>query len=399
MKEVLYGLVRLMAKIHNYLMRLNDAFEYNFSDKELHFLVIGALGMCMLFVVYPLFKWLAQKKHIMVIAWIYVFTMIIVITFAIEIGQKVTDTGNMEFADIVFGVMGFIGMFAVFAAVRGIYHLLRYAASTYGKRQKEGKQQSDEETAAAASAEALEREESAPGAESLFEEEVSYILSKVKKMQKMRMIQAKKGEMRQNPILIAIDGRCAAGKSTLGSILQRAVTDMLKDTGTGRRGAAEDGMEGEECGTQYRGEGCALFHMDDFFLRPEQRTEERLAQPGGNVDHERFLSEVLLPLAKGEDVMYRRFDCALMSVMPGERIMRAPVGIVEGSYSCHPALREYYDLRIFLDVNYEEQLKRIERRNGPEALEVFREKWIPLEEQYFEECEVEECCQIRLEGR
>ncbi len=47
----------------------------------------------------------------MVIAWIYVFTLIIVITFAIEIGQKVTNTGNMEFADIVFGVVGFIVMF------------------------------------------------------------------------------------------------------------------------------------------------------------------------------------------------------------------------------------------------------------------------------------------------
>ena len=39
------------------------------------------------------------------------FTLIIVITFAIEIGQKVTNTGNMEFADIVFGVVGFIVMF------------------------------------------------------------------------------------------------------------------------------------------------------------------------------------------------------------------------------------------------------------------------------------------------
>lgn len=398
MKEVLYGLVRLMAKIHNYLMRLNDAFEYNFSDKELHFLVIGALGMCMLFVVYPLFKWLAQKKHIMVIAWIYVFTMILVITFAIEIGQKVTNTGNMEFADIVFGVMGFIGMFAVFAAVRGIYHLLRRAACAYRKRHKEEKRQSEEETAASVSKEAAEREERAPGREALFQEEVSYILSKVEKMLKMRMIQAKEGEIRQKPILIAIDGRCAAGKSTLGNMLQRAVNDMIEDAGTGRIDGAEDGKD-EEAFRKYQGEGCALFHMDDFFLRPEQRTEERLAQPGGNVDYERFLSEVLLPFAKGGDVMYRRFDCALMSVMPGERIMRAPVGIVEGSYSCHPALRKYYDLRIFLDINYEEQLKRIEKRNGPEALEVFREKWIPLEEQYFEKCGVEECCQIRLEGR
>ncbi|MGN1187966.1 MAG: hypothetical protein ACI4R6_05690, partial [Lachnospiraceae bacterium] len=110
----------------NYLMHLNDSFEYNFSDKEMHLLIIGALGMIMLFVVYPLFKWLAQKNHIMVIAWIYVFTLIMVITFAIEIGQKISNTGNMEFDDIVFGVMGFLGMFVVFAAVRGIYHGIRW---------------------------------------------------------------------------------------------------------------------------------------------------------------------------------------------------------------------------------------------------------------------------------
>ena len=62
---------------------------------------------------------------VMVIAWIYVLTLIIVITFAIEIGQKVTGTGNMEFADIVMGVFGFIVMFLVFSVVRGIYKLIR----------------------------------------------------------------------------------------------------------------------------------------------------------------------------------------------------------------------------------------------------------------------------------
>ena len=74
--------------------------------------------------VHPLFKWLAKTGHIMVISWIYVFTLIIVITFAIEIGQRVTNTGQMEFADIMFGVLGFISMFLVFSVVRGIYHLV-----------------------------------------------------------------------------------------------------------------------------------------------------------------------------------------------------------------------------------------------------------------------------------
>ena len=124
MKEFLYTIVYMISKIHNRLMGLNDAYEYNFSDKELHFIVIGVLGMLMIFVVYPFFKSLAKHDHIMVIAWIYVFTLIIVITFAIEIGQKVTNTGNMDFADIVVGVVGVIVLFFIFSCIRAVYHLI-----------------------------------------------------------------------------------------------------------------------------------------------------------------------------------------------------------------------------------------------------------------------------------
>lgn len=124
MRDFLYWCVSIIAKIHNALMHLNDAYEVNFTDKEMHFLVIGILGMAMIFVIYPLFKYLAKHNHEMVIAWIYVFTVIIVITFAIEIGQKITHTGNMEFADIMYGVVGFLAMFLVFSIFRGIYHLI-----------------------------------------------------------------------------------------------------------------------------------------------------------------------------------------------------------------------------------------------------------------------------------
>lgn len=135
MSKYLYLMVELIARIHNKLLKLNDAYEYNFTDKELHFLIIGALGMAMVFVVHPLFKWLAKTGHIMVISWIYVFTLIIVITFAIEIGQRVTNTGQMEFADIMFGVLGFISMFLVFSAVRGIYHLVLRLIRNRGQEQ------------------------------------------------------------------------------------------------------------------------------------------------------------------------------------------------------------------------------------------------------------------------
>lgn len=125
MKEMLYRIVEFLAKIHSYILGLNDAYEYNLSDKQLHFLVIGALGMAFIFVIHPLFKWLAKNNHVMVISWIYVFTLIIVITFAIEIGQKITNTGNMEFADIMMGVFGFVVMFFIFALIREIYKAIR----------------------------------------------------------------------------------------------------------------------------------------------------------------------------------------------------------------------------------------------------------------------------------
>lgn len=120
MKELLYGIVELLAKIHSYLLRFNDAYEYNFSDKELHFLVIGILGMMFIFVVYPVFKWLAKHDHVMVIAWIYVFTLIIVITFAIEIGQKVTNTGNMICRYRIWSSRVYRDVF-IFAVIREIY--------------------------------------------------------------------------------------------------------------------------------------------------------------------------------------------------------------------------------------------------------------------------------------
>lgn len=130
MRELLYGIVGLIAKIHNRLLQLNDTYEYNFNDKQLHFLVIGLLGMIFVFIVHPVFKWLAKRNHVMVISWIYVTTLIIVITFAIEIGQKVTHTGNMEFADIMFGLAGFLAMFLVFAVIREIVHLIiRYLSA------------------------------------------------------------------------------------------------------------------------------------------------------------------------------------------------------------------------------------------------------------------------------
>ena len=109
-------------------------------------------------------------------------------------------------------------------------------------------------------------------------------------------------------VFVAIDGPCTSGKTTFAAMLNRRF-------------------------------GGNVLHMDDFFLRPEQRTPERFAEPGGNVDRERFETEVLAPLAAGQAAQYRPWDCHTGDFAVAYAVEPAQLTIVEGSYSMHPALR------------------------------------------------------------
>ena len=115
-------MINLITAAHTYILSLNDKNELFLDDKQLHFLVIGALGMLLVLLIHPLFLSLSKSGHTMVITWLYVFTVILVLTFAIEIGQGYSGNGNMEAADIVSGIQGFLLMFFVFIVIRGIIH-------------------------------------------------------------------------------------------------------------------------------------------------------------------------------------------------------------------------------------------------------------------------------------
>ena len=136
--------------------------------------------------------------------------------------------------------------------------------------------------------------------------------------------------------------------------------------------------------------------MDDFFLQPKQRTPERLAEAGGNVDRERFYEEVVVPLVKRDTIVYRPFDCATMSLQSARKIEPDKIIVVEGAYSTHPELGEYYDLSVFLDIAPELQQERIWKRNTPDKAERFFAQWIPMEQKYFEAMRVKERCDMIL---
>lgn len=167
------------------------------------------------------------------------------------------------------------------------------------------------------------------------------------------------------PVRLAIEGGSASGKSTLAALLH----DVY---------------------------GCTVFHMDDFFLRPSQRTEERLAEAGGNVDHERFFAEVLSPLLRGERVTYRPFDCSVGELSEPITVEPTRLTVIEGAYSMHPELADSYDLSVFLRISPTLQRARIEVRNSPRMAERFFAEWIPLEHRYFEAFNIPSRCDLSV---
>ena len=153
-------------------------------------------------------------------------------------------------------------------------------------------------------------------------------------------------------VIVAIDGKCTSGKTTLASELAQIFD-------------------------------CNVFHMDDFFLRPVQRTPERFAQVGGNVDYERFHEEVLLPLRSGKAFSYRPFDCGSFTLAAPVAVTPKKLNIVEGTYSHHPYFGDPYDLKILLTVDEETQRQRILKRPAFLHKRFFAE-WIPMENRYFD---------------
>lgn len=166
-------------------------------------------------------------------------------------------------------------------------------------------------------------------------------------------------------VLAGIDGMSGAGKSALCALLRQVY-------------------------------GCGAVYADDFFLQAHQRTYERLAQPGGNIDYER-----LAPVARlaGDDraFSYAVYNCQSQTMDVERQVPEGRLTILEGVYALHPAVQAPCDVRIFLCVDAVTQASRIRQRSGEALAGRFFAEWIPMENRYFAEYGVREGCDVILD--
>lgn len=158
-------------------------------------------------------------------------------------------------------------------------------------------------------------------------------------------------------ILIGIDGRGGAGKSTL--------VNQLKD-----------GLD-----------NCQIIQMDDFYFPSDNRKRD----DDFNFDWKRLEEEVLIPLSSNRQAKYQRYDWKKDVLAEWHEIPIGGIVIIEGCYSIRKELIKYYDLTIWLDTSKDEAIERGIKRDikneRPVDIERKINQWKndfqPLEDKYI----------------
>ena len=89
-----------------------------------------------------------------------------------------------------------------------------------------------------------------------------------------------------HPVLVALDGRCGSGKTTLAAQLARQFPQSI------------------------------TVHTDDFYLPPASRVANWEQIPCANMDLERLRAQVLTPARAGQAIPYRAYSCRAGAYLP-----------------------------------------------------------------------------------
>ena len=168
------------------------------------------------------------------------------------------------------------------------------------------------------------------------------------------------------PVVLALDGRCGSGKTTMAAALAEQFPDSI------------------------------VLHTDDFYLPPADRVPGWEQTPCANMDLARLRDEVLAPARAGKPVLYRAYSCREGAYLPVQQLAAQPLVILEGSYSHHPLLAPYEAFRVFVTCSKAEQASRLQAREGDRYPD-FAARWIPLEEAYFTQHNIEDAADFVMD--
>ena len=141
--------------------------------------------------------------------------------------------------------------------------------------------------------------------------------------------------------VIALEGRCASGKTTIAKGL----------------------------------ENVTIIHCDDYFAKDDVLDFKRLSNDIDNCKE-------LIKNKKTNKYKYLAYDCHNQKYIEKELIIKDYL-LVEGVYGYSDKLKDKYDKLCFVVVSKDEQNKRLLTR-GEDIYNKFVSIWIPREEKYFE---------------
>ncbi len=159
-------------------------------------------------------------------------------------------------------------------------------------------------------------------------------------------------------VIISIDGPCGGGKTTIAKMIEEEL-------------------------------GYNILHMDDFYLPFDKRDKNWMNIIAGHMDYGRLIENVLIPYKEKRKTNYISYDCHSDKYLQEIPIDLDKFLVIEGSYTSNLILDKYVNAKIFVDINKDEQVKRLTKRN-PSVVDKFLSMWVPFENRYFEELKIKD---------
>jgi hypothetical protein len=139
MKEGITLIVEIINNLHDMFIVLASDLGFTLTDKDLHFWIMGIIGITVFFFVYFVSKILSKLKFgITALAFFYTLTFMVVLVFAIEIQQAITNRGQMEFIDAIVGLWGYIVFFLIYIGFAVVIIVIKYFYQNLNKNKTVG---------------------------------------------------------------------------------------------------------------------------------------------------------------------------------------------------------------------------------------------------------------------